>query len=762
MLKNMKIGGKLFLAFGVLLLIFTGVGVLGWMNMSGVQDETRALSERYVPELVIAGNVQSTIQDMMYEVRGYNFSYDRSYLEAGRKAAGEARNALKEASELGAKYPTLVALREGAAKATTALDEYIGLIDRTEENVNAIAAARNRGNESARLFLQNAENYLESQNVAMKRAIEEQLELPEQPERTETADQAGTADRVENAEQPEGADPADQTEQEDPAELVKAVWQVRQAELDDRLDKITLINDVIDEGNSIRVDNFAGQATRDLARLEAGVKRFETIGALIKKIRAVTEQKANLDRLDAIQKSADEYKAAMEAIIAGWKELDEINVRRIEVGRNILLLADQVVEAAETQSFRIANRAVESLGATILVILIATVVAVLLGAAIAFAMTRSLTIPLKRVAVLAGMARDGDLTIDREDFDITNRDELGLMADALAEMVNVQRDMVRNLKEKAVHLSALSEESAASTEEVTSTTNEVAESNAKLAEQTRKGRENSVESSKVMLEMSSLIQIAQTLAASADKNSKDMGEAAAQGLETMGKTVEHMENIKSSVEETESLLTQLDAFSQRIGVVGDTITSLADQTNLLALNAAIEAARAGEAGRGFAVVAEEVRKLAEQSQQGAREVADLVGKILEGTRSAVTSMRTSREGVEEGVSIAHVAGNALQRIKKAIDSSIGDLHRIITTTDEEVAKSEKVISLIDTTASVMEITDDHVQNLAASMEETAAAMENVATSAQEVSETSEELKRITEKFKVDKDEEGWSNKPAVV
>ena len=351
----------------------------------------------------------------------------------------------------------------------------------------------------------------------------------------------------------------------------------------------------------------------------------------------------------------------------------------------------------------------------------------------------------------------GRLYHTREEFGVTSHDEIGDMADALAEMVRVQREMISELKEKSVHLSALSEETAASTEEVTTTTNEVAESNSKLAEQTRNGRLNAVESSKVMLEMSSLIQIAQTLASSADKNSGGMSEAVLEGRETVFRTIERIEGVKGAVEETENVLSQLDAYSQRIGVVGDTITGIADQTNLLALNAAIEAARAGEAGRGFAVVAEEVRKLAEQSQQGAREVSELVGKILDGTNLAVASMRKSREGVEEGVSVAHVAGSALERIKEAIDKSIADIRRIIDTTNEEVARSDKVIKLIDTTASVMENTDDYVQNLAASMEETAAAMENVATSANEVSESSEELRRMTDRFQVEKDGGGTTS-----
>lgn len=360
---------------------------------------------------------------------------------------------------------------------------------------------------------------------------------------------------------------------------------------------------------------------------------------------------------------------------------------------------------------------------------------------------------LKKLVALAERARDGDLSIAEELFVSDTRDEIGLLAESFSSMVATQREMVRGLKRKASHLHALSEETAASTEEVTNAANEISESNAELAEQTRKGRANALESSQILLEMSSLIQIARYFAAKADENSAGMTEAASRGLDRVRRAIDHMRDIQSSVEETESLLSQLDAYSQRIGVVGDTITGLADQTNLLALNAAIEAARAGEAGRGFAVVAEEVRKLAEQSQRGAGEVAELVDKILEGTRSAVLSMRAGREGVEEGVSLVNTAGDALEQLDGAVRSSLDDLRRIIATTGEDVAQSEKIISLIDTTAGVMEITDGHVRSLAASMQETASAMESVAIGAQEVSETSEELKGMTERFRVDAEDE---------
>ena len=710
MFRKMKIGTKLALSFGVLLLIFAGVGALSWVNMNSVRTEADALAEQYVPESNMAGDVLDSIKDMVFEIRSFGDTYDKKYDDAGRTFEANAKKYLEVAAEHAAKHPRLVRLREDVPKVEARLKEFADMIARTEEAVASIHDIRAASDKAARQFMDNAAAYLKSQIKVMEESVDQRLETKN---------------------------------------------------LRDRLVKINLINSIIDEGNAVRLDNFKGQATRDTELIESGIKRFDKITAMIKEIRAATVLQANLDQLDNIQKAADDYRADMEGLISRWRGLEELGAKRDVAGNNVADIALEVQQAATEATIRIANDTVDSLGTTIISIVSAILVAVVIGLVVAFVMTRSITRPLRRVQELAARARDGDFTFDREDFRIVNRDELGAMADSLAEMIAVQRDMIRELKNKAVHLSAISEETAASTEEVTSTTAEVAESNAKLAEQTRSGRANAVESSKVMLEMSSLIQIAQTLASNADKNSVDMGEAASQGGETVSKTIDTMESIKESVQETEEQLKQLDAYSQRIGVVGDTITGLADQTNLLALNAAIEAARAGEAGRGFAVVAEEVRKLAEQSQEGAREVADLVEKILVGTRSAVSSMQKSREGVENGVSVAHVAGEALERIRKAVESSISDVRRIISTTDEEVAKSDAVIALINSTASVMENTDDHVQNLAASMEETAAAMENVATGSQEVSETSEELKRMTERFIVDSEgTEGQAALPA--
>lgn len=384
MIRNFKIGAKLALAFGVLLLIFAGVGALSWFNMGEVSREARSLADEYVPEMVVANRVQSTVQELMYEIRGYGYTYDRTFLEAGRRAAESARAALGEAAALAGKYPALVTLRADAAKALSGLDEYVKLMDDTEKTVEIMNALRNRGTDGERAFFENTEKYVQSQEQALEREFGEST---------------------------------------------------LQSELSDRLQKIVLGNALIGLGNLVRVANYRGQAQRNPVLLEEGLQHFSEVESTLERLKAMTFQRVNIEQLDAVMKAGTEYRSVMAEILAAWRRLDEINARRVETGRSILALADEVVKAGAANSQKIADHAVGSLASTISVILLSTAAAVLLGAAIAFAMTRSLTRPLNRVTVLAGMAKEGDLSIEREDFHIVTRDELGSMADALADMV---------------------------------------------------------------------------------------------------------------------------------------------------------------------------------------------------------------------------------------------------------------------------------------------------------------------------------------
>jgi methyl-accepting chemotaxis protein len=164
--------------------------------------------------------------------------------------------------------------------------------------------------------------------------------------------------------------------------------------------------------------------------------------------------------------------------------------------------------------------------------------------------------------------------------------------------------------------------------------------------------------------------------------STQAGQHATSGRDVVAQAVVDMETIATQVQASCEVMGELGKKGEQIGAIIEVINDIADQTNLLALNAAIEAARAGEHGRGFAVVADEVRKLAERTQQATQEVATSITQIQAGTKDAVARMNANRSQVGSGVEKARGAGAALEQIVVGT-SQVGDAVRNIAAAAEE-------------------------------------------------------------------------------
>jgi methyl-accepting chemotaxis protein len=407
------------------------------------------------------------------------------------------------------------------------------------------------------------------------------------------------------------------------------------------------------------------------------------------------------------------------------------------------ILANGSGSAADTG--QIAAKMVSTSETAVIYILVLAIVAIALCLAAGACAARLITKPVRHLETLMQKVGEGDLSVHDDDL---YKDEIGELITVFNKMVQRQARLVGIVKKSSLELTSASEEMAASSEQVTSSMAETSKSAQKLAEEADTGEKSVIEASKALLELSSLVQIAKKQSEAAAENSQVTAETAEAGQATISDTVERMARIKSQAAGTEKLIETLGGYSAQIGLITDTITGLARQTNLLALNAAIEAARAGEAGKGFAVVAEEVRKLAEQSDDGARQVADLVGKISGSTRQAVTAVRESRDEVDNGVAAVHKAGEALASITAAVDTTRQNVNGVVSVASEEVATSEKIVNLINTLATVIENTDAHAQEVAATVEEVLAATQNVASSAQEASAMAHELNSETDIFKI--------------
>ena len=152
-------------------------------------------------------------------------------------------------------------------------------------------------------------------------------------------------------------------------------------------------------------------------------------------------------------------------------------------------------------------------------------------------------------------------------------------------------------------------------------------------------------------------------AAASSDNARD---AAQIGEQVVQRTVTGIDQLANDVEQATADITRLESDSNQIGSILDVIRGIAEQTNLLALNAAIEAARAGESGRGFAVVADEVRSLASRSQQSTEEIQQMIERLQEGSRSAVSAMQKSRERAHKELAQAGEASTALSNINHAV------------------------------------------------------------------------------------------------
>ncbi|WP_395940839.1 methyl-accepting chemotaxis protein [Bacillus sp. FJAT-22090] len=219
------------------------------------------------------------------------------------------------------------------------------------------------------------------------------------------------------------------------------------------------------------------------------------------------------------------------------------------------------------------------------------------------------------------------------------------------------------------------------------------------------------------------------------------------GGQAITNTVNQMSSIHTSVIESNTKINSLSIRSQEVRSILNVITGIADQTNLLALNAAIEAARAGESGKGFAVVADEVRKLAEQSQQSAKDIHQIILGIQEDTENSVQIMARVTEDVLAGVEVSNDAIKKFQLIVQSMKEITPQMEDVSATAQQVSASVQETSHIANDIAILAQGNAATSEEVAASAEEQLASMEEISASAQSLSSMAQELKDIISQFK---------------
>lgn len=334
------------------------------------------------------------------------------------------------------------------------------------------------------------------------------------------------------------------------------------------------------------------------------------------------------------------------------------------------------------------------------IVLLVSLVAVILAIYLFFGMYFSVTENIKRVVMSVHCIADGDLTTRVKVF---GNDEMQQIAEDMNHMTAnlehlVERisQAIETLDHSAMELKDVTEQTIAGVDAQKSGTETIARSMTEMTSAAAAVDQNS-----------------ETASASAIEADKE----AQQGMQLVGRLQSVMEEMQVESSRSQEALNRLVEDSKDIGQVSSAINEIAEQTNLLALNAAIEAARAGEQGRGFAVVADEVRTLAQRTQEQTNQIHQIITKLQQATQDTRVSMEQSSEQMNLSVKEASVVGDALNRITEVI-GTINDMSsQISAATTQQSRVTNQVASQVEQIASISENTKQGAENTGTSADE---------------------------------------------
>ncbi|MDU4959097.1 MAG: methyl-accepting chemotaxis protein [Sporomusaceae bacterium] len=331
---------------------------------------------------------------------------------------------------------------------------------------------------------------------------------------------------------------------------------------------------------------------------------------------------------------------------------------------------------------------------------------------------------------------------------LESEDEIGQLAKGFGQMRTNLRGLVAKLHSQSEQLAASSEQLTASADQSAQAANQVAISITDVATGAAEQLTAAGETAEVVNQISAGIQQVATAANGAAAQSEQAAAKAADGGRSVNQAIGQMTQLEQTVNASAGVVAELGARSQQIGQIVDTISGIAGQTNLLALNAAIEAARAGEQGRGFAVVADEVRKLAEQSQEAAKQIATLIGGIQGETDKAVAAMNDGTREVKVGAEVVNAAGQAFQEIVALVSDVSEQIKAIAASIDKMAAGSQQIVTAVARIDSLSQTASGEAQNVSAATEEQSASMQEIASSSQSLAKLAMDLREAVSQFRI--------------
>ncbi|MCV4284101.1 methyl-accepting chemotaxis protein [Pseudomonas capsici] len=487
------------------------------------------------------------------------------------------------------------------------------------------------------------------------------------------------------------------------SEVLKAVSQ--EQDNGERLNEFTNISQLRQQ---IQIARYQVQAYKEADESAA----IAAIDEALREVQQISREQAdeNIQGLIPAGETLQRYREQL-------TRFKEIQIKVEALQESMEELGDRMLDlVARLISLQSAQRDVEAAASRTLLTSVAGL-ALLIGSLAAWVMTQQITLPLQQSLVAAGRIAEGNLS---KDLDIQRQDEMGRLQDSIQTMTLSLRTLVSGIGDGVTQIASAAEQLSAVTEQTCVGVNSQKDETDQVAT--------------AMNQMATTVQEIARNAQEASQAAITADQQAREGDRVVSQAITHIEQLASEVANSTQAMNRLKQESGKIVGVLDVIRSVSQQTNLLALNAAIEAARAGEAGRGFAVVADEVRGLAQRTQESTEEIEELIAALQNGTQQVATTLDSSRSLTDSSVELSRRAGCALEQITRTV-ATIQDMNQQIATASEEQSNVAEQIN-----SNVLRVRDIS--------EQTAAASDETAASSVELARLGTHLRELVGRFQV--------------
>ncbi|MDR1742037.1 MAG: methyl-accepting chemotaxis protein [Synergistaceae bacterium] len=698
MWRNLKITGKLLAGFGVVLVIFALAVGMVWSNLSVVQTQAEFLSDEVVPVTVNNMEVERALYDLFLVVDKIRMNEAEEDMKASEGQEAVVNKLAEELIAFGNTRPELSTPKMMKESLLPEIKQYTALCDQI------IALIREKARGMAAL--------------------------------DKLGDEISTAAR----------------------ELVTSFHEAATAEISsgrnseskmhERTDQLYQVALLMQNFEAARRDLYEAIANQDVKALTAVGEITERLKSDIADLKNSTSDPTRQQLTSQIQAKFMTFDGYTDKFVDLFSNKEKVEASLVSAQDKLNDDSSVLTRKGTDRTGQIAEDAQSAVFDVLRLLFIATAICIVLGVGVAVFISRGISKPLNTIVTLTKRAEGGDLTIERDNFKYEGKDEMGVLVEALANMITAQESSLQevvsvsgSLTDGAGRLANIAETSNNAMSNIKTSIDQVSvlsENNGAALEECNAGIE----------EMSAG---ADTVAQSATDSASFISqttEVATKAIQMVNNVIQGMHDVDTNSKESEAKIKQLVASVENVSGFVSVITGIADQTNLLALNAAIEAARAGEVGRGFAVVAAEVRKLAEESARAAQNVNGIIVELQKGAHDSIEATAEAGRMLGKTLVQAEAAQKRLDEAMKEINKANDSIQNIAAVAEEQAASSKEVASGIDSaTKATMEMVST-VSNIGKATEETVEAARGVAEQAESITGYVDRLNDVLSRFKL--------------